>query len=287
MSTNIINLIKEHLGPALISQASTHLGESESGISKAISAFLPIVAAGFANNADKPGIIDSILGASSADLLGNPMEDSHNSISTTILTAIFGDKMSGVVNSVAGFAGINDASSSTLLNMVTSVTTGTLGKYASDNEMGSAQLSNLLSDQKDVVSTMLPAGFSLASLGLGHWNQAENTLPPVPENVTVTSYDEPKVDVTRKGETHMNVEPDKIDNGGSIWNWLLPLILVLLAGWFIWNQYNSKKAANTKLSNTDSTMMKSDTINSAMVKDSTTMDATPKTDTNVDQRNND
>ena len=61
MALNIIDLIKGQLGPALISQAASKLGESESGISKAISGLLPAVVGGMANNADKPGVLDAIL----------------------------------------------------------------------------------------------------------------------------------------------------------------------------------------------------------------------------------
>ena len=126
-------------------------------------------------------------------------------------------------------------------------------------------------------------------MGIGHFGHSEEVVPPIPESVKVTSYDEPKVnvntepkvDVTRGGDTHMNVEPDNNDGGGSIWKWLLPLLLALVAGWFIWNQYKKSHVAATPTT-TDSTMMKSDSMaTTPMMKDSTTM-ATPKTDTDID-----
>ncbi len=60
MSLNVIDLIKGQLGPALVSQASSELGESESGISKAIGGLLPAVLGGLANNSDNPGVLDAI-----------------------------------------------------------------------------------------------------------------------------------------------------------------------------------------------------------------------------------
>ncbi|MGS0748587.1 DUF937 domain-containing protein [Halpernia sp. GG3] len=283
MSVNIIDLIKGQLGPELISQASTHLGESESGISKAINALLPTVVGGLANNADKPGVLDSILGASHGDLLGNLTGDTHGSMITTLLTALFGDKLSAILNSVSNFAGISETSSNSVLNMVTGAAIGSLGKYASENNMGSSGISTLLSDQKGIAYSLLPAGLSLASLGLGNWGHDEMAaVPPLAENVKVTSYEEPKVDVTRGGETHMNIEPDNNDGGGSIWKWLLPLLITLLAVLFIWNQFNKKQATNT-VTNTDSTMMKSDsTATAPMMSDSTSMNTMPKTDTDID-----
>ncbi|MCS3868859.1 hypothetical protein J3D55_001775 [Chryseobacterium ginsenosidimutans] len=71
MSLNVIDLIKGQLGPALVSQASSQLGESESGISKAISGLLPAVLGGLANNSDNPGVLDAITNASSSGILGN------------------------------------------------------------------------------------------------------------------------------------------------------------------------------------------------------------------------
>ena len=145
MSLNVIDLIKGQLGPALVSQAASQLGESESGISKAISGLLPAVVGGLANNADKPGVLDAITGAASSGLLGNLLGgSSNNSLVSTVLSAIFGDKIGGLVNAVAGYAGISNSSSNSLLNMVTGASLGSLGKYAADNNLGASGLSGLL-----------------------------------------------------------------------------------------------------------------------------------------------
>lgn len=250
MSLNVIDLIKGQLGPALVSQAASHLGESESGISKAISGLLPAVVGGLANNADKPGVLDAITGAASSGLLGNLLgASSNNSLVSTVLSAIFGDKIGGLVNAVAGYAGISNSSSNSLLNMVTGASLGSLGKYATDNNLDASGLSGLLKDQKGVVSSLLPAGLSLASLGLGNWFGSDASVET--EKVKVTSYDQPKVEVNRGGNTHVNVDRNDNNGGGSIWKWLLPLLLLALAAWFLWKQCN--KPAETTTGITDST----------------------------------
>lgn len=289
MSLNLIDLIKGQLGPATISQAATELGESESGISKAISGLLPAIVGGLANNADKPGVLDAITGAASSGLLGNLLGgSSNNSLITTILTAIFGDKIGGLVNAVSSYAGISNSSSNSLLNMVTGATVGSLGKYATENNLGASGISQLLGDQKGIVSSLLPAGLSLASLGLGNWmggNDAAPSLdvPPVmaTEKVKVTSYDEPKVEVNRGGNTHVNVDNTNDENGGgSIWKWLLPLLLLALAAWFLWKQCN--KPADTTASTTDSTAVMVDSTNTMMPADSSGAMTTTKTDEDID-----
>ena len=289
MSLNLIDLIKGQLGPATISQAATQLGESESGISKAISGLLPAIIGGLANNADKPGVLDGITGASSSDLLGNLLGGtSNNSLITTILTSIFGDKIGALVNSISSFSGVSNSSSNSLLNMVTGATVGSLGKYASENNLDSSGVKTLLHDQKGIVSSLLPAGLSLASLGMGNWFGGDDTLSAATttttgldtEKVKVTSYDEPKVEVNRGGNTHVNVDNTENNEGGSIWKWLLPLLLLALAAWFLWKQCN--KPADSTTMTTDSTAVVTDSANMMVPADSSTAMTTVKTDEDID-----
>lgn len=279
MSLNIIDLIKGQLGPALVSQAASQLGESESAISKAISGLLPAVVGGLANNADKPGVLDAVTGATSGGILGNLLGDaSNNPMISTVLASIFGDKIGGLVNAVSSFAGVSNSSSNSLLNMVAGAALGSIGKYAADNKLGSDGVKSLLEDQKGIVSTLMPAGLSLASLGLGSMGSTSMDVPT--ENVKVTSYDEPKIEVNRGGNTHVNVDKvDDADGGGSIWKWLLPLLLLALAAWFLWKQCN--KPADTTTTMTDSTAMMTDSAAVTAPGDSAMMNTT-KTDEDID-----
>ena len=276
MALNIIDLIKGQLGPALISQSATQFGESESGISKAISALLPAVVGGMANNADKPGVLDAIMGSTSNGMLGNLLGGtSNNSLITTVLTAIFGDKVADITNAVSTFSGVNNSTSNSLLNMVTGATLGSVGKYAADNNIGASGITNLLQDQKGIVSSLLPAGLSLASLGVGNMFGSQDA-----EKVTVSSYDQPKVEVNRGGDTHSHPTPDNNNNeGGSIWKWLLPLLLLGLAGWFLWNNYNKDKTE--EVVTTDNTEMVADST-AGMVNDSAMMVTPVKEVTDID-----
>lgn len=277
MSLNVIDLIKGQLGPALISQAASQYGESESGISKAISGLLPAVVGGLANNSSNPAVLDAITGASSNGLLSNLLSGTaNNSLIGNVLSAIFGDKVGGIVNAISSFAGVNHTSSNNLLNLVTGAALGSLGKYSADNGMDRMGISKLLGDQKGLISTLLPAGLSLASLGLGHWDSHDT------EKVKVTSYDEPKkVEVNRAGATHVNVDRNDNNGGGSIWKWLLPLLLLLLAGWFLWKQCDKKKAEDTTTV-TDSTAVTTDSTTAAVTTDTVATTTTTKEVTDID-----
>lgn len=281
MSLNVIDLIKGQLGPALVSQAASQFGESESGISKAIGGMLPAVLGGLANNSDNPGVLDAISNASSSGILGNLLGGASSSpVISTLLTSIFGDKISGIVNAIATYAGISNNSSSSLLNLVTGATVGSIGKYAADNNLDKSGISSLLGEQKGIVSSLLPAGLSLASLNLGSWfGGGSSNADAAPRT------EEPKIEVTRS-TTATGTNPDRNNNegGGSIWKWLLPLLLLIAAGYFLWKQCD-KKQTTTTTTVTDSTGSATDTAAVTTPADtsaSTTATPAAKTDENID-----
>ncbi|MCW3168458.1 OmpA family protein [Chryseobacterium sp. 09-1422] len=294
MSLNIIDLIKGQLGSALVTQAASQLGESESGISKAIGGLLPAVVGGLANNSDNPAVLDAITTAPSQGVLGNLMGvASDNTWVQGLLASIFGDKLSGLVNSIATYAGISNNSSSSLLNLVTGATIGSVGKYAADNNLDQAGISSLLNDQKGIVSSLLPAGLSLASLNVGDWakgykfdndNDAIKTSPvstPTP-TPTPVSNEEPKVEVTKSvadGGTFPD-RPTTTSDGGSIWKWLLPLLLLIAASYFLWKQCEKKETTTTTTVAGDS--LNTTTDSSTMQNDTATTMTTTKVDEDID-----
>ncbi|MGO4707934.1 DUF937 domain-containing protein [Chryseobacterium sp. 2TAF14] len=280
MSLNIIDFIKGQLGSAFVSQAASQLGESEAGTSKAISGLLPVIVGGLANNSDNTAVLDSISNASSEGFLGNLSDTgADNSMISGLLTSIFGDKLSGIINTIATYAGISNNSSSSLLNLVTGATVGSIGKYAADNNLDRSGISSLLNDQKGVVSTLLPAGLSLASLNVGDWAKRYEFDNDQDEIKPVT-HEEPKVEVTRSvadGGTF----PDRptSSEGGSIWKWLLPLLLLIAAGYFLWKQCEKKETTTTTTVSGDSLNTVNDTMSTQ--NDTTTM-ATTKVDEDID-----
>jgi len=290
MSLNVIDLIKGQLGPALVSQAASQFGESESGISKAIGGLLPAVVGGLANSADKPGVVDAITQASSSGILGNLLGgSSSNPIISTLLSSIFGDKVSGLVNSIASFSGVSNTTAGSLLNLVTGATVGTVGKYAADNNLGASGISSLLNDQKGIISSLLPAGLSLASFGLGAENwfgQAKETVSSVTstakDNISegVATARENVSEGAREIREQFNNNNDN-QGGGSIWKWLLPLLLLIAAAYFLWKQCE-KKQTTTTTTTSDSASTSSTSDTAATVTTATPAPATAKTDENID-----
>lgn len=277
MSLNIIDLIKGQLGPALVTQASAQFGESEAGITKAISGLLPAIVGGMANNAENPAVLDAISSAHSSGMLNNLVGSTANSSTITmLLSAIFGGKIEGLLKSVSGFAGISAESATSLLNMVTGAVVGSVGKFAADNNLGKEGISSLLKEQRGMISTLLPAGLSFASLGFNDWAEtgnAENVTVSTPGSSSTTTAD-PKVEVTRVGDTHATIDETSTDTS-SIWKWLLPLLLLVALSFFIWRSCENKEAG--AMTNTEDTI-----VSESPTADTTLAATTEKVDQDID-----
>jgi len=259
MSLNIIDLIKGQLGPALVSQAASQFGESESGISKAIGGLLPAVVGGLANDADNPHVLDAVTRSSSDGVSANLLGATSNSSDISgVLSSIFGDKLNGLINAVATYAGISNNSSGALLNVVTAAAVGTLGKYASDNNLDKAGISGLLKEQQGTVAGLLPAGLSCASLSMGDWD-ARYKFDNDGDKINIPAHEDPKIEVTRSTAPEGTFPDRKTDEGGSIWKWLLPLLLLIAAAYFIWQQCEKKETTITTTP-TDSGTVNTDTV---------------------------
>ena len=221
MSFNLIDAVKALISNELINKAGSFLGESESGIQKAISGIIPTILGGLADkSASQEGaemIASLALEQDKAGVADRPAEFFGNDISSLLtkgagfLNGIFGDKAEGLTNQVAGFAGIKSTSASSLMAMVSSLLLGFLGKQASVNHLDSGDIASLLRSQVDNVQRAIPAGLNLGSI-FGSSATAKTFAPPV---------------------SHHNKEI--AENQGSAISYLLPLILFVLlaaAAWY-------------------------------------------------------
>ncbi|MBS7333685.1 MAG: DUF937 domain-containing protein [Weeksellaceae bacterium] len=255
MSINIIDLAKQYLTPSTISQVSQEVGESESTVSKAINAFVPIILGGLVEkNSSAGGLLHSLKSFGASKGLNSLSTTTETSpVLNTILNTIFGSSKSTIIDKVASFAGLSSDSSSKLFNVASEAVLGSVGKYASDHNLGESEFSSLLDVGKSSLLSLIPAGLGLGSLGLGSIFGSDRIETPKVEAPKVETY-------TRKVETEENIKPYvaptyEEENKSSIWKWLLPLLLLLLGGYLIWHFLKKPKTevetTNTQVENVD------------------------------------
>jgi outer membrane protein OmpA-like peptidoglycan-associated protein len=207
MAFNILDAAKSFITPDLIGQAAGYLQESESSIGKAVSGLLPASLLGITQKAEAGGgnmIFDLAKQAMNSGILGN-LGNAFNAggggipdSSPGILSSIFGDKVGGIANAIASFAGIKGSSAASLLGSIAPMVLGFLGKHATENGLSASGLGSLLSNQKSSFINALPSGLNIGNI-LGF----SSSTP-------------------RPAHTHVE-EPKK---SGS---WLMPLLLGLAA----------------------------------------------------------
>jgi len=175
MTLNLLEAVKDIFTPDKIRAAASSLGESERGISTAISAAAPLALQGIiskatsgddgassilqaAKIAGSSGILDNL-----GNIFGSGGLSSITSSGADVVKRLLGDKTESIISSISSFAGIKGSSASSLIGTVSSVILGLLGKHAAGDNLTPAGLSNLLSSQKASVTAALPAGLNLGS----------------------------------------------------------------------------------------------------------------------------
>jgi outer membrane protein OmpA-like peptidoglycan-associated protein len=74
------------------------------------------------------------------------------------LNTLFGDKLTGLLNWLARFAGIKESSASTLMNVASSLVMSSLGRTIQQKGLDATQCGRLLSSQTSWLSKLLPSG---------------------------------------------------------------------------------------------------------------------------------
>ncbi len=222
MSLNLIQQAKDLFSGEVIDQASSHLGESSTGITSALAGIVPTLFSGLINKSENTAGADMI-----ANLATNASNDGGGILSniagmlggsgagSSIISSLFGGSSNGIASTIANFAGIKSGSASSLMSIAGSAIMGLVGKYMKGNNVGASGLSSLFASQKEHVAAAMPAGLNLSSL-----------LGTVPTAAAATAAAHQAVDHSTKyaADTTSDVEA-----GGGL-KWLLPVLLLALLG---------------------------------------------------------
>lgn len=214
MSFNLIDTAKGLFTDELVKKASNYLNESESGVVKAIAGILPVVLSGFVNKVanhegadfvaqtakqqNESGVLsnlESFFGNDGGSLLNK---------GAGLLNSLFGNKLEGITGLLSNFAGVKNASVSSLMSMAAPAIMGLLGKHTSDNNLNTGSLTTLLNNQKSAINAALPSGLNLSSV-LGNFGGIENTIAQ-----------------------HTHQQTGTADKKGNAMRYILPVILFAL-----------------------------------------------------------
>ena len=229
MSFNLVEAANNLIPAELVDKAGSFLGESETGVKKAVSGIIPAILGGLADKSS------SGAGAEEIYHLANEQSNQHvvpadffgtdgSSLlvkGAGVLHSIFGDKVSGLATVLSGFSGIRSTSATSLLGIIAPVVVSFLGKHAIANNLSANGLSNLLSSQKDNISHAIPAGL----------NFQEFTSAALPSKVAAKPME-------TTVSHHTEEEEESTGNGLK---WLLPILLLVLLAAAFWYMYGTKE----------------------------------------------
>lgn len=212
---NLLQSVNQLFNNDIVNKMAAAFGESDGGISKALSATVPSVLAGFVSKANEPNGASQLLSfsqdASNAGVISNigSMFSGEGNIldkGLDMVRQLFGNRFEGIVQAISSFSGIRSSSASSLISMITPMALGVLGNESKKSNLSAAGLAGYLNDQKAGILNAIPSGLGIGSLlGLG---SVKDNFARDTETVNV----------------NYNRDPQPANKGT---NWLLPLIIIL------------------------------------------------------------
>jgi outer membrane protein OmpA-like peptidoglycan-associated protein len=177
----ILDTVRGLLTPEVTARAASLLGESESGVSRGLSAAIPAILSGLlAKSGDSsllqrimslltdPGL-DPNLGRSIGGMLttGGLAQTPATDLGQRFLSMIFGDRLAPVASALAEYAGLRSSTASSLLGMAAPLVMSVLGGRVRKDGLDARGLASLLTSQRDGILAAAPTALSgLTGLGM-------------------------------------------------------------------------------------------------------------------------
>jgi OOP family OmpA-OmpF porin len=223
---NLIELLKNEVSAKVISSLSQKAGVSEDQVKTGFSAGIPAILAGIlkngagGNSGFLGNIMSGITGSSPdnnpTDLL-NGSEDSLLEKGKSLLGGLFGNDTNAVTHSLSSSTGLSPEKSTGLLAMIAPLVTGFISKIMASNGWNFKDLLGKIFESKADITAALPQGLG-DSLGLANIKMPEVNIPKV---------EIPKAPPLKYGTVQ---EPK---SGGGLLKWLIPILIVLIAAWWL------------------------------------------------------
>jgi OmpA-OmpF porin, OOP family len=228
---SLMNMIQGQLTSTLMGAIAGKLGESESGVTKALGGLVPTLLAGMIGKAGNEQGLSSLFGAlakpENAGFLGdlgglvgtgNVAHGDPRDAAGGLVGSLFGDKVGPILAALGSFAGLsNKDSAGGLLGLAGPLIMGVLGKEILGKGLNAGGLKTLLMGEKDAIHAAVPPG--IASL-IGLPAMAAPVAPALKATPAAAIATPAFKDAEKKG-------------GMGPLMWLLPLIALGGLLWFL------------------------------------------------------
>jgi OmpA-OmpF porin, OOP family len=176
MNGSLFEIARGYLTPDVVDRAASLVGESPSGVKRAMDVAIPSVVAGLASDAPSEGRASRVLGLLDetglrethdgiSERLGKSSGEELMELGKDILGKVFGPRTSGVVAGAAGAAGVPRSSMSSLLALAAPLVMGAVGHVVSTRNLDASGLAALLAQQKTAAEGALGGGVAEAIRG--------------------------------------------------------------------------------------------------------------------------
>jgi hypothetical protein len=187
MPANLVSVVMQFLTPDMIAKIASALGLDRILAQKAIGGAVPALLAGLADVAGTPNgarqlgntLAQQQTGAleSFKNLIGGSSPNTLAETGSGMLSGLFGGAaLDTMAQSIGKFAGLDGATSKSLLGMLGPVVLGTLGQQQRSAGLDASGLAALLGSQRDQITAAIPSGLADRLSAAGLIDNAAETL---------------------------------------------------------------------------------------------------------------
>jgi len=203
MATNLVSLVMQFLTPDMIARIASALGLNASVAQKAIGGAVPTLLAGLADVTSTPQGARQLSALaqqqpasveSFKSLIGGSGQGGLAESGASMLSGLFGGgTLDTIAQSIGKFAGLDAASTKSLLGMLGPVILGALGQHQRTTGMDSSGLASLLGTQRDQIAASIPSSLSDQLSASGLIDRAARTTRSATEQVSTAARSVPGV----------------------------------------------------------------------------------------------
>jgi hypothetical protein len=234
MASNIVDLVKDQIGPNLLGSLSNMLGESQEKVQTGLSGAIPSVLAGIvgavsqpegakafssALEQQNPGLLGNLAG-----MLGSNGRQSLLNTGTGMLSSLLGEtRLGGLASAISGFSGMSSGSAKSLLGVVGPLVMGVLKREQRTTGLDSRGMVNMLMEQKDNIAGAMPSGLTHM---LGSSGVLAGIADKLGAGVSATTQTAAAATRAATGTAHQAAA-----SGWSWLRWAIPIVAIALIVW--------------------------------------------------------